>query len=163
MKSGVLPLFAGYAAQAGALDIGWVAVAVLAGGYLGDEARFFAMRRYGADALNARPRFARALSVGRQLLERYGTAYVFLYRYPKGLRTVGALPLGLTDIAWSRFTLLNAASAVLWATLLVGAGFVFGETIEYAVSENWGMVSIALLLTFLLASYLAYRRMMRAI
>ncbi|SEO03991.1 hypothetical protein SAMN05216227_104131 [Pseudorhodobacter antarcticus] len=45
LKSGSLPLFGGYAAQAGALDVGLVAVVVFAGGYLGDEARFAVARR----------------------------------------------------------------------------------------------------------------------
>lgn len=39
LKSGSLPLFGGYAAQAGALDVALVAVATFAGGYLGDELR----------------------------------------------------------------------------------------------------------------------------
>jgi len=163
LKSGALPLFAGYAAQAGALDVTWVAVAVFAGGYLGDEARFFVMRRYGADALASRPRFAKALETGKKLLKRYGVAYIFLYRYPKGMRTIGALPVGLTDMSWPRFTLLNASSALLWVTILVGAGYLFGETIESAVSENWGMFSVALLVVFLLLGYFAWRRVMKSI
>lgn len=49
LKSGALPLFGGYAAQAGALDFGYVAMATFAGGYLGDELRFLIARRYGVD------------------------------------------------------------------------------------------------------------------
>ena len=47
LKSGALPLFGGYAAQQGALDPFWVAGAAFAGGYLGDELRFFLARKYG--------------------------------------------------------------------------------------------------------------------
>ena len=158
LKSGALPLFAGYAAQSGALDVGLVLATAFAGGYLGDEARFFFMRRYGAAALASRPRIAGALQRGRALLERYGTAYIFLYRYPKGLRTIGAPPFGLTSITWPRFTSLNAASAALWAAILVGSGYIFGETIEYAVKENWGLFSVALLAMVLLFFALAWRR-----
>lgn len=161
MKSGALPLFAGYAAQAGALDVSWVAASVFAGGYLGDEARFFAVRRYGVAAIESRPRFANALLKAKKLLDRYGVAYIFLYRYPKGLRTVGALPVGLTDIPWLRFTTLNAASAALWTSILVGSGYLFGETIRYAVSDNWGMFSIALLGVFLLLSFIVWRRVVQ--
>ena len=80
------------------------------------------------------------------MLERYGATYIFLYRYPKGLRTIGALPVGLTDISWRRFTILNAASAITWGVLLVGVGYVFGEVIEDAVTQGWGAFSVALLL-----------------
>ena len=135
---------------------------VFAGGYLGDELRFFAMRRYGADAIESRPRFAKALQNAKKLLDRYGVAYIFLYRYPKGLRTVVALPVGLTYISWSRFTSLNAASAALWTSILVGSGYLFGETIRYAVSENWGVFSVALLVSFLLIFVIAWRRLINS-
>ncbi len=161
LKSGALPLFAGYAAQAGALELGLVAACVFAGGYLGDEARFYAVRKFGVRPLESRPRFARALTTARRLLERYGIAYIFLYRYPKGLRTIGALPVGLTDMTWHRFTSLNAASAGLWMLLMVGAGYLFGASIEQAVKTGWSAWSVALLAVFLLFAFLAWWRVGR--
>lgn len=96
-----------------------------------------------------------------QLLKRYGTAYIFLYRYPKGLRTIGSLPVGLTDISWRRFTLLNAASALTWAILLVGVGYAFGEVIEDAVMQGWGAVSIGLLVISVALIWLGFRKAYR--
>jgi membrane-associated protein len=148
LKSGSLPLFAGYAAQTGALDVTTVAAATFAGGYLGDEARFALARRYGHRLSTGRPRIARLIAQGTQLLDRYGLIYLFLYRYPKGMRTIGALPVGLTAMRWQSFTALNAASAALWTVLLVGAGFVFGQTLERAVASNWAAASVVLLVVF---------------
>jgi membrane protein DedA with SNARE-associated domain len=45
MKSGSLPLFSGYAAQAGILELVPVVAATFAGGYLGDEASFAVAKR----------------------------------------------------------------------------------------------------------------------
>ncbi len=157
-KSGALPLFAGYAAQVGALDIEWVIFWVFLGGYLGDEIRFLLIRRYGIGNLMSRPRIAKAITTAKALLDRYGSFYLFLYRYPKGMRTIGAIPVALTAIKWSKFTVLNLASAGLWTSLLVGAGYLFGETIEQAVQSNWGLFSVLLLLGFILVSYLAWKR-----
>ncbi len=161
LKSGSLPLFAGYAAQAGALDVAGVAAASFAGGYLGDEARFALARRYGDGLARGRPRLARIMENGKRLLAQYGVAYVFLYRYPKGMRTIGALPLGLTDMRWPVFTALNGASATLWAGLLVGAGYVFGQQIERAVASNWAAGSVILLAAFLALTGLAWWRVSR--
>lgn len=158
LKSGALPLFGGYAAQVGALDVGLVAVASFAGGYLGDEARFAFARRYGVGFLESKPRLYALMQKARALLERYGAAYIFLYRYPKGMRTIGALPVGLTPMTWHKFTVLNGASALLWAGLLVGAGYVFGAAIEQAVRDGWGIASVALLVVFVMAVVLAWRR-----
>lgn len=58
------------------------------------------------------------------------------YRYPKGMRTIGALPVGLGSMCWPVFTVLNAASVVLWAGLLVCAGYVLGTQIEEAVASG---------------------------
>lgn len=158
LKSGSLPLFAGYAAQTGALDVSVVAAATFAGGYLGDEARFALTRRYGQRFARSRPRIQRLIDTGRRLLDRYGAAYIFLYRYPKGMRTIGALPVGLTDIKWSRFTLLNGASATVWTMLLVGAGYLFGQGLEQAVASNWAAGSVALLAAFAAVTALAWWR-----
>lgn len=158
LKSGALPLFGGYAAQQGVLDPVAVGAAALAGGYLGDELRFALARRYGMAWTAGRPRLARWMARARRLLERYGTAYLFLYRYPKGMRTVGALPVGMTDMRWRRFTALNAASALLWATLLVGVGYAFGQTIEAAVVRGWGPASVALLVVGVVLIWLGWRR-----
>ncbi len=158
LKSGALPLFGGYAAQQGVLDPVLVSVAALAGGYLGDELRFSVARRYGTAWTSTRPRLALWMSRCEVLLERYGVAYIFLYRYPKGLRTIGALPVGMTDISWRRFTVLNAASAIVWATLLVGVGYVFGEVIETAVAKGWGLASVILLVVSVALIWLGFRR-----
>ena len=161
LKSGALPLLGGYAAQRGVLDPVIVGFAALAGGYLGDELRFQIARHYGASWLTGRPRLEKLMSQCEQLLERYGIAYMFIYRYPKGLRTIGALPVGMTNTSWKHFTVINAASAVTWATLLVGIGYMFGEAIEDAVLKGWGPVSVGLLLVFLVVTWLGFRQVSR--
>ncbi|MGL5361435.1 MAG: DedA family protein [Bosea sp. (in: a-proteobacteria)] len=156
-KSGTLPLFAGYAAKVGALDVAAVFLVVLAGGYLGDKLRFALARRYGAGLVSKRPRLQRTLQVGTRLLERYGTFYIFAYRYPKGLRTIGALPVGLTPMPWLKFTLLNFGSAFLWSTLLVGAGYMLGHVFDAEAGSWSGPIAVVLLLLFAILSVLAWR------
>lgn len=163
LKSGALPLFAGIAAHYGALDLYIVAITVFLGGYLGDEIRFYLVRRFGISFADKRPKLANALNTAKLLLERYGRAYVFIYRYPKGMRTVGALPVALTSITWRNFTVLNALSALTWTLLMVGAGFIFGEALEYTVGENWGVLTVALLLIFLIVSYIAWLKLTKQV
>lgn len=156
LKSGGLPLFAGIAAHLGALDIVLVAGAVFSGGYLGDELRFFVGRKYGVQNLSANKRYQKSVLTAKLLLQRYGKAYIFLYRYPKGMRTIGALPVALTDMPWRVFSALNFASAIVWTFALVGTGYLFGSALDEFIGDNWGLFSIALLALFLLLSYLAY-------
>lgn len=153
LKSGWLPLFAGYAAHTGALDVGYVALAAFMGGYLGDELRFALARTYGTRWLEKPNRLGRLFKTASELANRYGTAYIFLYRYPKGLRTIGALPIGLTSISWRRFSLLNACSALAWVVVLVGGGFTFGATFDSFGVENLTALSLLFLCVFLLTLY----------
>lgn len=163
LKSGALPLFAGIAVQTAGLSFWPVFLAAFLGGYLGDEVRFAMARRYG-DAVFARwPKGRRWADRGRHLLNRYGAAYIFLYRYPKGMRTIGALPVGMSAMPWVHFTVLNAASALLWAGLLVGVGYGFGAGIAPLIDGHWGWVSIGLLVAFLLAGWMAWRRLAQTV
>ena len=158
LKSGVLPLFAGYAAQIGGVDLLMVIAVTFAGGYFGDEARFFVARRYGERFLSRWARVRQGLERAKQLMAHYGKSYIFLYRYPKGMRTIGALPVGLGTMKWPQFTVCNAASAALWTGIMIGAGYFFGATIEQAVAENWGVVSVAMLVAFIVLGFVAWRR-----
>ncbi len=161
LKSGALPLFAGYAAQADFLELSPVVLATFAGGYLGDEARFAVARRYGEAWSDRWPRLRKAISTANAMVARYGWAYMFLYRYPKGMRTIGALPMGLGSVPWSTFTALNAASACLWTLLLVGTGFAFGAQLEQAVSAGWGLASTLMLALMVLGIWYAWWRINR--
>jgi membrane-associated protein len=145
LKSGSLPLFAGMAAGAGALDAGLVALAAFSGGYLGDEARFAVARHHGHRLRPASGRWAATYARAVALMQRYGAWYIFLYRYPKGMRTIGAFPVGLGTMPWRRFTALNAASALLWAGLLVGGGYLAGTAIEQAALTGYGTAAVVLL------------------
>lgn len=161
LKSGSLPLFAGYAAQAEFLALIPVMLVTFAGGYLGDELRFAVSRRYGDGWTAKWPRIKRAISGAKLLVEEYGWSYIFLYRYPKGMRTIGALPVGLGSMNWLTFSILNAASAALWTMLLVGAGYLFGKQIEQAVEQGWGFFSVVLLILMALGIYFAWSRLNR--
>ncbi|MEQ8286135.1 DedA family protein [Thalassospira sp.] len=161
LKSGALPLFAGVLVSSEVLLALPVIGATFLGGYLGDEIRFALARRYGEAMQRRWPRTKTWVARGNRLLEKYGTAYIFLYRYPKGMRTIGALPLGTGHMRWRVFTWLNAASAALWCAVLVGLGYVFGNVIIDAVEDGFGFVSVGLLIVFVAMGWFALRRMER--
>lgn len=163
LKSGALPFFAGLVAYAGSLDVIAVLAASFLGGYLGDELRFFLARRYGGQLWQMRPRWQSAISNGLGLLEKYGEFYIFLYRYPKGMRTIGALPVGLGKMPWPKFTILNALSAGSWSVALIWLGYALGEPLKDMVAEGWTMMSMGLLLAFALSAFFLFHRHMRHI
>ena len=77
----------------------------------------------------------------------------FFYIVILGLRTIGALPVGLKAISWRRFSVLNGCSALLWVIVLVGGGYIFGATFDALSVENLTALSLLLLCVFLVTLY----------
>jgi membrane protein DedA with SNARE-associated domain len=79
------------------------------------------------------------------------------------MRTVAALGLGMTRIAWTRFTRLNVVSAGLWAAIFIGAGYSLGHVSEAVLGEAANMATLGLLAVFALVFWLVGRRVQAAV
>ncbi|MFQ5896499.1 MAG: DedA family protein [Nitrospinota bacterium] len=79
-------------------------------------ARLHALRRH-------RPRLQR-------LLQRYGFLSIFVAQFLYGARLASALCFGLLGFPPARFVLYEAVACALWASLMGGAGYVFGEAMR---------------------------------
>jgi membrane protein DedA with SNARE-associated domain len=109
----------------------WVVLAcATAGSGLVDHMLFVAGRRFRTHRWVARatqqPAFAKALS----FIERYPISYILAFRFIFGLRIASPIAVGVSKIPTWRFTLLNIAGAVIWATAFTLSGFVFGEAVH---------------------------------
>ncbi|MGO4838840.1 DedA family protein, partial [Rhizobiaceae sp. 2RAB30] len=60
------------------------------------------------------------------LVRQYPTLYVLGNRYVYGFRLVGGVAAGLSGIALPKFVILNALSALVWAAVFTGVGYIFG-------------------------------------
>lgn len=128
-------LMAGFAAHQGYLSLPGVMLAAFVGSLAGDQLAFFAGRRYGRAALSRFPRVLAQLERATGLLERYGSALLVGFRFVYGIRNATPLSAGLSRIPVSRFVLLNAVGALLWATTVSAAGYVFGRAIELVLAD----------------------------
>lgn len=159
-RAGFLPpLLAGYAAHHGALDPAWTFLAFAAGSWLGDEARFFIGRRWGRALLARIAMLQRPVAAVIRVLEAYPVGFILTYRFAQGVRTVAALALGMTGIAWARFTPLNLLAAVAWAGVFAGAGFALGHVSEQVLGKAAHGATLGLLVVMLLAGWLIARRL----
>lgn len=114
----------------------WAAFAVAAiGAFLGDTL-FFVLGRSFADhkrvrLLRRRPGFSHAY----RMVEAHPNLFVLGNRYIYGLRTVGGVAVGLSRIPVGRFLVLNALSSLIWASLFVSLGYVFGLGAEHFLGD----------------------------
>ena len=142
-------LMAGFAAHRGYLDPLAVFVIAAVCGFAGDQFWFWLGRRHGAAALARWPSLGRQSQRLHQGLERYQSWFIVGVRFAYGLRVAGPLWLGSMPISWTRFTLFNALGALVWAALIGGLGWFFGEAAQAMLgrmqhAEGWLLAGLGM-------------------
>lgn len=123
-------VLAGFAAHQGYLSLPWVVVVAFTGGALGDQVFFFIGRHWGNALLRRLPRLDRNAQRVRELLMRHHSGLIIGVRFMYGLRIVGPIVIGMSEVPATRFLALNLIGAAIWSVVIAGAGFVFGHTLQ---------------------------------
>ena len=112
--------------------VAWPAafIAAAIGSFLADQI-FFTIGRRARDgrwvrSLRKRRVFARVT----KMMERYPVGFIFAFRFLYGLRTISPVALGTSHVSTRLFVAVNAASAVCWAAIFTGIGYLFGEAFQ---------------------------------
>jgi membrane protein DedA with SNARE-associated domain len=144
-------LLAGYAAQQGLFDVRLVLLLGFVGAFEGDQLWFYLARRHGGQWLARRPDLAAKATAATRLLERHATLFILSFRFIYGLRNLGAVAVAVSDVTTRRFVALNAAAALLWSVLVIGAGYVFGEAAAALLDQLAGLQKQILVIAGLVA------------
>ena len=131
-------------------------IASATGSFAADQLFFFIGRRYRDTArirrMIARPAFAKALGT----LDRHPTAFILGFRFLYGLRTISPIAIGTSHVPTRTFVLLNAISAIVWAALFTGIGYLFGDQVLALLGGN-KLVGIAILIGVVAAIFVGLR------
>jgi membrane protein DedA with SNARE-associated domain len=128
-------ILAGFAAHQGYLQLHWVILIAMIGGWAGDQIFFWLGRRHGGWVLSRFPRLIPVFKRVNVMIERYHELLIVGVRFLYGLRTVGPAALGMSSVPGWRFMLFNALGAAIWATGIGGAGYLFGEALELFLAD----------------------------
>ena len=119
--------------------------AAAAGSFTADQLFFLLGRRFRehrwVTAVRKRPTFARAI----ELLERYPRSFVFSFRFVYGFRTVSPVAIGTSAVPARTFVLMNLIAAIVWGTLFVGLGYLFGHAVFVLLGRMHGKRHVMLL------------------
>ena len=158
----LMALFAGYAANAGALAYEKVLAACWIGTFAGDAIRFWVGRRFGTGWLGRFPRLQRAVETAARLSERHHVWMILIHRFPRIIRNVAGFAYGASTLGWPRFLVLNFIAAGIWAGAAVSAGFGFGYLSEKTMNDALQAFGITMLVAFLALTWVLTRRLERA-
>ncbi len=128
-------ILAGLAAHQGYLSLPWVILLALSGGTLGDQAYFFLGRYYGVQILDRFPQWHGAADKVNVLLQRFHAGVIVAVRFMYGLRIVGPIVIGMSDVAAWRFIGFNLLGAVIWACSIAGVGYFFGHALQWWLAD----------------------------
>ncbi len=153
-------LLAGFAAYRGYLDFTAVTLTALVASFLGDQLYFHLGRRYGLVLLKRWPSLKPRMARFTELLHRHHTPIILSIRFLYGLRIAGPVALGMTNLAWQRYMLLNFTGAVVWAILITSCGYLFGNALQIILDDLYKVESFGFfaLLALSLAIWLASLR-----
>ena len=128
-------LLAGFAASRGYLDIGLVMGIAALCGFIGDQIFFWIGRMHGPAVMRRFPSLARKADRVFRLIHKYQAWVVVGVRFAYGLRIAGPIIIGTSPLPAIRFVIFNSIGAVLWAVLIGGIGYVFGEAAQAMLGE----------------------------
>ncbi|MGH8353172.1 MAG: DedA family protein [Pseudomonas sp.] len=154
-------VLAGFAAHQGYLSFPLVVAIALCGGALGDQVCFFIGRRYGGALLSRFPQLNPGAQRVNRLLLRYHAGVIVGVRFMYGLRIVGPIAIGMSEVPAWRFILFNLIGAAIWAPLIAGAGYLFGQTLQWLFADIKRYEEAALLLIISVALVFGLLRRLR--
>jgi membrane protein DedA with SNARE-associated domain len=123
-------VMAGLAAHLGYLDLRWVIATAFFGSLSGDQLYFYLGRWRGMRLFRRFPYLRRRAFIFRRLLHRYHAPIIVVIRFLYGLRIVGPIAIGMSRVPALRFLLFNVTGALIWAVVIAGIGYLFGEALE---------------------------------
>ncbi len=144
-------------------------IVVYCGLLLTDFSLYWVGKKYGRKVVEHK-RFRRILSAERFLtleekFKKWGIYVVFVGRHFLGIRAQIFLVAGVMRMSALKFILADAASAILTMTLMIGLGFLGGNSIQVLHKnlnriEHIGILILVILLTaWILYNYFRNRKM----
>lgn len=138
-------IIAGAASFKGHLNIYLLILAAWIGSFCGDQLYFFLGRRFGRRILARFPRFEGGVQVALDMLHKYHTLFILTYRYIYGVRNVASFAMGMSELPWPRFIVLNFIAAGIWANSFAWGGYLIGKAFEAVlgdITQNFGYIML---------------------
>jgi len=153
---------AGVAAHRSYLHLTTLIALASLGSCIGDQVYFMIGRRYGKRLFARFPRVREATRTADNLLVRYAGASVIAVRFIYGMRTLGPIAIGMSQLRWRTFLAFNATGAILWSAAWICVGYALGEAGQMLFGdlrriEPWFFAGVAVA-ALGLAVYLHLRR-----
>ena len=128
-------LLAAFAAHQGYMELPYVMTAACVGSFCGDQSFFWLGRKRREKTLARHPSLADRIERAEALLRRFRRMVMFFFRFMYGLRTVIPFAIGMSRVPAAEFITFSAMSSVVWAVVVAGGGYLFGNALQSLVGD----------------------------
>ena len=156
-------IIASFYSHHGHLNLGYVILLATVGCILGDNVSFYIGRRLGRPFIEQYGRYLlithRRLAYVERFFHTHGDKTIFVQRWITGVRVIGALVAGTSQMPWSRFLLFNCLGAVTWVTAISLLAYFFAVNLPLllTVLSRSGWMLLVLIAAVALIFYLKGR------
>jgi Uncharacterized membrane-associated protein len=154
---------AGLAAYRQYLDFTTVVIIAMLAGFAGDQVYFWLGRRKGQQILARFPDAQDRAERFDALLARWHAPLIVGIRFMYGFRIVGPVLLGMGRVPAWKFLVYNFVGAAIWAPLIAGLGYLFGNALEAVLDDlkSVELLAFGAILLIGLGSVFLHRRQAR--
>jgi undecaprenyl-diphosphatase len=142
------------------VPIALVIVFATAGAFMGDSTSWFIGHRWGTSLITRwepiHRHLAGPLARAELHFDRHGGPTVFGARFVGPLRALIPLVAGTSGMTYRRFVPWNAMASVIWVTIVIALGAIFGETIA-SIIDRFGLIATGLLILVLVGLFIRHR------
>lgn len=110
---------AGVLSSGGELNIGLCVAIACASNFIGDSGLFLVSRYNKKEIMPYLRKQRRNLALAQILFRKYGDRIILIQKFIYGLKTLVPIAIGITKYPFLKFSVINAASSLVWA-LVVG-------------------------------------------
>lgn len=148
---------AGVLSYTGQMDLTLSIIVAAVANTLGDTLLFYMSRYNRAQIMPYINRHRRKVALSHLLMKKYGDKIIFFQKFVYGIKTLIPLTIGLTKYSFTKFNILNAISATIWAVGLGLASYIAGDTLmkvaNFISNNPWSMPLVIAILFGLLWLY----------
>jgi len=150
---------AGTFAATGSLEVGVLLVLLMAAAIIGDSVNYFIGSRVGPRVFqrdDVRFLNKRHLERTHAFYERHGGKTIIIARFVPIVRTFAPFVAGIGSMTYPKFLTYNVVGAVLWVSIFVVGGYLFGN-IPF-VEDNFSLIIVAIVLISVMPGVVEYLR-----
>ena len=130
----------------------------LLGTLVGDNIAFLIGRKRGIFFFKPIARFlfaTKRIAKAQQQFQKHGPWMVFSARFLVGVRFLGPILAGASQMPWRRFQFYNFLGAIIWIPFMTGVGYFLGKNIDRLFHDVQFLRHVLIIVFIIVASIVA--------